>query len=297
MNFKNIVFICFILFISSCTNKYLAPVINKNISSENVVNKSKIIKIYAGDSLYSISKREGVSIRSIIEINNLKPPFDLYEGDELIIGMSKIHIVVTGNTLWDIAKCYKVSVINIRRLNNLKFKDKIYIGKKLFIPINNENINLECDNISKKVKKLNNKKKQLRNKDEKNNKVSINTTYLWPVKGKIISKYGLLAKGLKNDGVNISANKGDPVFAVQSGKIVYAGNEIQAFGNLILIKHLDNNTSAYAHLQKIKVKKGQIVKKGEIIASVGNSGKVSSPQLHFEVRDINGPLDPLKFLP
>ncbi|MDB9762183.1 M23 family metallopeptidase [Alphaproteobacteria bacterium] len=297
MNFKYTVFICFILFMSSCTNKYLAPLINKNIPSDNIIKTSKIIKIYAGDSLYSISKREGVSIRSIIERNNLKPPFKLYEGEDLIIGISKIHIVEAGNTLWDIAKCYKVSVINIRSINNLKFKDKIYKGKKLFIPINSENINLECVNISKKVKKLNSKKKQLRNKIKNDNKVSVNTTYIWPVKGKIISKYGLLAKGLKNDGVNISANKGDPVFAVQSGKIVYAGNEIQAFGNLILIKHLDNNTSAYAHLQKIKVKKGQIVKKGEIIASVGNSGKVSKPQLHFEVRNINGPLDPLKFLP
>ena len=104
-------------------------------------------------------------------------------------------------------------------------------------------------------------------------------------KRKNIIKICYLAKGLRNDGVNISANKGDPVFAVESGKIVYAGNEIQAFGNLILIKHLDNKTSAYAHLEKIKVKKGQIVKKGEVIASVGNSGKVSTPQLHFEVRD------------
>ena len=296
MNFKNIIFVCFILFLSSCTSKYLAPLINKNIISEKNLKKSKIIKIYEGDSLYSISKREGVSIRSIIEVNNLKPPFILYEGEELIIAISKIYIVRQGNTLWDIAKCYKVSVIDIRRLNNLKFKDKIYKGKKLFIPISDENINLECNNVSKTNIKLKNRVKKLRNDDKTNNKVYKNSIYLWPVKGKILSKYGLLAKGLRNDGINISSNKGDPVFAVQSGKIVYAGNEIQAFGNLILIKHLDNKTTAYAHLEKIKVKKGQIVKKGEIIASVGNSGKVSTPQLHFEIRDSNGPLDPLKFL-
>ena len=297
MNFKNIVFICFVLFLSSCTSKYLAPLINKNISSDSIKSKSKIIKIYDGDSLYSISKREGVSIRSIIEVNNLKPPFILYEGEELLIAISKFYIVKQGNTLWDIAKCYKVSVIDIRRLNNLKFKDKIDIGKKLFIPINDENINLECNNISKKYIKPNNRRKNIGNDEKKSNNITKNTIYLWPAKGQILSKYGLLAKGLRNDGVNISANKGDPVFAVQSGKIVYTGNEIQAFGNLILIKHLDNKTTAYAHLEKIKVKKGQIVKKGEIIASIGNSGKVSTPQLHFEIRDSNGPLDPLKFLP
>jgi len=295
MNYKKIFFISIILLLSACTNnKYLAPVINKNISSENVKSISKTIKIYTGDSLYSISKREGVSIRSIIEVNNLEPPFILYEGKELIIPLSKIHIVQTGNTLWDIANCYKVSVIEIRSLNNLKIKDKIYKGKKLFIPINEKNRNLVCKDTSKLIVKVDKRKKKILNKK---NIVSNKTDYLWPVKGKILSKYGLLAKGLRNDGINISANKGDPVFASKDGKVVYAGNEIQAFGNLILIKHYDNKTTAYAHLDKIKVKKGQTVKKGEVIAALGSSGKVSKPQLHFELRDSNGPLNPLKYLP
>ena len=295
MNYKKIFFIYIILLLSACTNnKYLAPVINKNISPENVKSISKTIKIYTGDSLYSISKREGVSIRSIIEVNNLEPPFILYEGKELIIPLSKIHIVQTGNTLWDIANCYKVSVIEIRSLNNLKIKDKIYKGKKLFIPINEKNRNLVCKDTSKLIVKVDKRKKKILNKK---NIVSNKTDYLWPVKGKILSKYGLLAKGLRNDGINISANKGDPVFASKDGKVVYAGNEIQAFGNLILIKHYDNKTTAYAHLDKIKVKKGQTVKKGEVIAVLGNSGKVSKPQLHFELRDSNGPLNPLKYLP
>ena len=295
MNYKKIFFIYIILLLSACTNnKYLAPVINKNISPENVKSISKTIKIYTGDSLYSISKREGVSIRSIIEVNNLEPPFILYEGKELIIPISKIHIVQTGNTLWDIANCYKVSVIEIRALNNLKIKDKIYRGKKLFIPINEKNRNLVCKDTSKLIVKVDKRKKKILNKK---NIVSNKTDYLWPVKGKILSKYGLLAKGLRNDGINISANKGDPVFASKDGKVVYAGNEIQAFGNLILIKHYDNKTTAYAHLDKIKVKKGQTVKKGEVIAALGNSGKVSKPQLHFELRDSNGPLNPLKYLP
>ena len=295
MNYRKIFFIYIILLLSACTNnKYLAPVINKNISPENVKSISKTIKIYTGDSLYSISKREGVSIRSIIEVNNLEPPFILYEGKELIIPISKIHIVQTGNTLWDIANCYKVSVIEIRSLNNLKIKDKIYKGKKLFIPINEKNRNLRCKDTSKLIVNIDKRNKKILNKK---NIVSNKTDYLWPVKGKILSKYGLLAKGLRNDGINISANKGDPVFASKDGKVVYAGNEIQAFGNLILIKHYDNKTTAYAHLDKIKVKKGQTVKKGEVIAALGNSGKVSKPQLHFELRDSNGPLNPLKYLP
>ena len=165
MNYKKIFFIYIILLLSACTNnKYLAPVINKNISSENVKSISKTIKIYTGDSLYSISKREGVSIRSIIEVNNLEPPFILYEGKELIIPISKIHIVQTGNTLWDIANCYKVSVIEIRSLNNLKIKDKIYKGKKLFIPINEKNRNLGCKDTSKLIVKVDKRKKKILNK-------------------------------------------------------------------------------------------------------------------------------------
>ncbi|MBT3940365.1 MAG: M23 family metallopeptidase [Pelagibacterales bacterium] len=297
MTLKNLIFISIIIFTSSCTtSKYLAPVINKNESSESKKYSSKMIKIYSGDSLYSISKREGVTIRSIIEANDLKPPFILYKGDELVIPLSKIHIVKKGNTLWEIAKCYGVSVNNIRSLNNLKIKDKIYKGRELFIPRGNPNLKADCNSISNNTITNIHVKKQL-NDNKNNNKIISSSSYLWPVKGSILSKYGLLAKGLRNDGINISANKGDPVFAAESGKIVYAGNEIQAFGNLILIKHFDNNTTAYAHLEKINVKKGQSVKKGEIIASLGNSGKVSLPQLHFEVRNSNGPLNPLKYLP
>ena len=171
MNFKKILFIYFILLLSSCTtSKYLAPIENKNIISESQNNTSKIIKIFSGDSLYSISKREGVSIRSIIEVNNLKPPFILYEGDKLIIPISKIYIVKRGNTLWDIAKCYRVSVNDIRNLNNLKVKDFIYKGKKLFIPINNNNINLKCNNPSKIIIKAQNRDKKVITNNSKSKK-------------------------------------------------------------------------------------------------------------------------------
>lgn len=290
--YKNefIVLICLLLFVSCTSNDYLAPVINNNQTYEKQASTKKVVTIYEGDSLYSISKREGVSISSIIKANKLEPPFTLYKGDKLIIIGSKIHQVSKGNTLYDIARCYGVNIAEIRKLNKLRKNDKIYEGRKLLIPINEKYLNAKCNNISKKIVK--NIKKN--NNNSSNNKRS---SYLWPVKGKILSKFGLLANGLRNDGINISAEKGKPVLAADSGKIVYAGNEIQAFGNLILIKHYNNKTSAYAHLDKIRVVKGESVNKGQIIALVGNSGKVSVPQLHFEIRDKEGPLDPLDFLP
>ena len=291
MNKNYFILISFFIFFSGCTTTdYLAPVINKNNINYNIATGQRSITVYEGDSLYSISKREGVSIKSIIKANKLDPPFTLYKGDRLIIAKPKVHIVKKGHTLYDIANCYEVSISDLMKINQLKNNDKIYLGDKLFIPLYDNANQTHCNNITKvaitkEVNKTTEKKK--------NN----NYSYMWPVKGKIISKFGLLAKGLRNDGINISADIGNPVLAIESGKIVYAGNEIQAFGNLILIKHHNNKTSAYAHLDKINVKKGESVNKGQIIALVGNSGKVSIPQLHFEIRDKDGPLDPLKFLP
>ena len=291
MNKNYFILISFFIFFSGCTTTdYLAPVINKNNINYNIATGQRTITVYEGDSLYSISKREGVSIKSIIKANKLDPPFTLYKGDRLIIAKPKVHIVKKGHTLYDIANCYEVSISDIMKINQLKNNDKIYSGDKLFIPLYDNTNQTNCNNITKviiteEVNKTSEKKK--------NN----NYSYMWPVKGKIISKFGLLAKGLRNDGINISADLGNPVLAIESGKIVYAGNEIQAFGNLILIKHYNDKTSAYAHLDKINVKKGESVNKGQIIALVGNSGKVSIPQLHFEIRDKDGPLDPLKYLP
>ena len=285
------ILISFFIFFSGCTTTdYLSPVINKNNINNNIAKGQRTITVYEGDSLYSISKREGVSIKSIIKANKLEPPFTLYKGDRLIIAKPKVHIVKKGHTLYDIANCYEVSISDLMKINQLKNNDKIYLGDKLFIPLYDNTNQTNCNNITKvaitkEVNKTTEKKK--------NN----NYSYMWPVKGKIISKFGLLAKGLRNDGINISADIGNPVLAIESGKIVYAGNEIQAFGNLILIKHHNDKTSAYAHLDKINVKKGESVNKGQIIALVGNSGKVSIPQLHFEIRDKDGPLDPLKYLP
>ena len=291
MNKKYFILISFFIFFSGCTTTdYLAPVINKNNINNNIAKGQRTITVYEGDSLYSISKREGVSIKSIIKANKLEPPFTLYKGDRLIIAKPKVHVVKKGHTLYDIANCYEVSISDIMKINQLKNNDKIYLGDKLLIPLYDNTNQTNCINITKvTISKEVNKTKE----KKKNN----NYSYMWPVKGKIISKFGLLAKGLRNDGINISADIGNPVLAIESGKIVYAGNEIQAFGNLILIKHHNDKTSAYAHLDKINVKKGESVNKGQIIALVGNSGKVSIPQLHFEIRDKDGPLDPLKYLP
>ena len=91
-------------------------------------------------------------------------------------------------------------------------------------------------------------------------------------------------EGLRNDGVNILADRGTSVRAARSGIVAYAGNELRGFGNLLLIKHAHGWVTAYAHNEKLLVRRGQKVKRGQVVAKVGDSGNVGRPQLHFEIR-------------
>ena len=121
-------------------------------------------------------------------------------------------------------------------------------------------------------------------------------TFSWPVRGRVLSTFGPKADGLHNDGINIAARAGAPVVAAENGVVVYAGNELKGFGNLLLVRHADGWMTAYAHLDKALVKKGQKVTRGQAIGTVGSTGGVSQPQLHFEIRKGTQAVDPAKFL-
>lgn len=129
-------------------------------------------------------------------------------------------------------------------------------------------------------------------------KIADNSSLLmWPVDSHhIISTFGPKGHGLVNDGINIAADDGEPVWASGGGEVVYVGNGLAGYGNMILIKHPGNKTTAYAHLSRITVDKYQRVKQGDIIGYVGSTGNVRTPQLHFAVREGNRPVDPKKYL-
>ena len=114
----------------------------------------------------------------------------------------------------------------------------------------------------------------------------------WPLRGTVISGFGPKGQGLDNDGINIAAPKGSPVKASDGGMVAYAGNEMKGFGNLVLIRHEGGWVTAYAHLERLVVAKDTIVAKGDMIGTVGTTGGVSSPQLHFETRRDGKPVDP-----
>lgn len=116
--------------------------------------------------------------------------------------------------------------------------------------------------------------------------------FLWPVEGKVIAGFGPREGGLHNDGINIAAEQGARIVAAENGVVVYAGNELRGFGNLLLVKHADGWTTAYAHADKLLVRRGDRVKRGQPIATVGQTGNVDRPQLHFEIRKGPRAVDP-----
>lgn len=120
--------------------------------------------------------------------------------------------------------------------------------------------------------------------------------FMRPLDGKVISSYGPKPDGLHNDGINIRAPRGTPVRAAENGVIAYTGSGMSGYGNLVLIRHADRYMTAYAHMEKILVKKGDVVKAGQSIGTVGSTGQVDSSQLHFEVRKGTQPVDPAKFI-
>jgi len=127
--------------------------------------------------------------------------------------------------------------------------------------------------------------------------------FIWPVRGQIIAPFGVMGVGRRNDGVDVRSPQGTVVHAAAAGNVVYAGDQVPGFGNLVLIKHADGWVTAYAHLDRLSVQMRQMVTQGQEVGEVGQTGGVSEPQLHFEVRyaptpaDKARPVDPLLVLP
>jgi len=122
-------------------------------------------------------------------------------------------------------------------------------------------------------------------------------SFRWPVRGRIITAFGPRASGPQNDGINLSVPEGTSVKASEDGVVAYAGNELKGYGNLVLLRHGNGYVTAYAHASELMVKRGDHVKRGQVIARAGQTGNVPAPQLHFEIRKGKAPVDPTQLLP
>ncbi len=133
-------------------------------------------------------------------------------------------------------------------------------------------------------------------KAQNSNPVDVKSGFVWPVRGKIISTFGDKQNGAFNDGINIAAPEGKDIQAVADGEVVYAGNELPSYGNMLIVKHNNGWMSAYAHAQRLEVGLGTHVTQGQTIAHVGASGDVQSAQLHFGLRKDKQAVNPMEFL-
>jgi murein DD-endopeptidase MepM/ murein hydrolase activator NlpD len=121
-------------------------------------------------------------------------------------------------------------------------------------------------------------------------------SFRWPVKARVIAGFGPRPNGQQNDGINLAVPEGTAVKAAEDGVVAYAGSELKGYGNLVLVRHSNGYVTAYAHAKELMVKRGDPIKRGQVIAKSGQTGNVDAPQLHFEIRKGPAPMDPMPML-
>lgn len=270
---------------------------------------AKKITVKKGDTVYSLSKRHNVPIRSLIQTNGLKAPFVLSVGRVLNIPGPATHVVQKGDTVYSISRAYGVDMSRLARQNNIRYPYAIVAGQVLILPGKVVASSAFKSVSSSKLKTSNKKtlpKKSYKRKTKSDSKSRIKLPtpparssgkFAWPVAGgTLMASFGSAGSGRHNDGINIKAREGAKVYSAENGVVAYAGNELKGFGNLLLLKHADGWVTAYAHNQKLLVRRGQTVKRGEVIATVGKTGSAREPQLHFEVRKGTKAVNPMNYL-
>lgn len=271
-------------------NKYSKN--SRNSVGQNFSKGSKI-KIEAGETLYGIAQKYNVNIRDLIEENNLSAPYNLRVGQVLAIPRANYHEVKTGETLYGISRDYKINVNEIVALNKMTAPYSIYAGQK--IKIGNEVLR-KSESQERRVATY----KAPQKRDESRFKTRIlsskDNKFSWPIKGRVISDFGPKKGGLYNDGINIQASSGSAIKSSEDGIVAYVGNELKGYGNLVILKHASGWISAYGHLQKAVVARGESVKKSQIIAYAGATGNVDSPQLYFGLRKGRDAVNPRFYL-
>lgn len=235
------------------------------------------------------------------------------------------HTVKSGETLYSLGRSYGVSPYAIADANNLSHDTVLGVGQSLSIP-GGGSASVASAPAPKKImagpvestvaksedaatpEPVQQTAELLKPKDQSQlaptadpqiSNAAVDPSlpgFRWPVKGQIISAYGSKPNGLRNEGINISVPEGTSVRAAESGVVAYAGNELKGYGNLVLVRHEGGWVTAYAHNKELFVKRGDTVKRGDVVAKAGRTGTVSSPQVHFEIRKGATAMDPMKFL-
>ncbi len=259
-----------------------------------------------GDTLFKVSREQNIPIRSLIDANDLQPPYALKSGQHLTIPGGRYHVVQKGDTVYSISRTYGVDMATLTSTNHIPAPYRIKLGERLQLP---SKVNTQ---VASRDTGTGNQFPEPRpvttitTTPPRGGAVVASTQpkgplptpptpagdFIWPIEGKVISNFGPKENGLHNDGINIAVPSGTPVKAAQSGVVAYAGNELKGYGNLLLVRHANGWMTAYAHNSKLLVKRGDTVVKGQTISLSGSTGSVTTPQVHFEIRKGAKAVDP-----
>jgi murein DD-endopeptidase MepM/ murein hydrolase activator NlpD len=226
---------------------------------------------------------------------------------------SGLHVVAPGETLHSIARLYGKPVLVLAKANNIPPDTMVRVGERIIIP----DVRAPGQAVPSRAETSPSAGPDLATVESPHSarlaapaaappvqESAVKTaepagdlpTFRWPVRGRVIAGFGPKPNGLQNDGINLAVPEGTPIKAAEDGIVAYAGNELKGYGNLVLVRHSNGFVTAYANASDILVKRGEAVKRGQVIAHSGQTGNVTSPQLHFEIRKGSTPVDPSQYL-
>ncbi|MEE8275524.1 MAG: peptidoglycan DD-metalloendopeptidase family protein [Alphaproteobacteria bacterium] len=266
-------------------------------------------RVEPGDTVYNIARRYGLSTRAIIAANGLSAPYVLSLGRKLAVPAPRLHRVAAGETIYGISRRYDIDMTTLVRLNAVTAPYRIAVGQQLVLPGDMSAAHPTTRKGAAPVRAARVAMAGPLPQRKPARPAALRAYrpigeppplaeggFAPPIEGRVVSAYGAKVGGVHNDGINIAAPRGAAVRAAQSGVVAYAGSEIRGYGNLLLIKHAEGLMTAYAHADRLLVARGEMVERGQVIATVGTSGGVEAPQLHFEIRRGAKAVDPRTYL-
>lgn len=281
--------------------------------------------VVKGDTLYSIAFRYGLDYHALAKINQIEPPYNLKVGQVLQLNLKQqeapSYVVQKGDTLYSIARKNNQSVSFLAGVNNLEPPYNLKVGQKILLSRDNSMSSSASATAKKEdvvpvagqkaptttaaTKPTTSDSKATTTKPAASSQAQppivktatrkvAGVTWSWPTTGRVIEQFSTAEQG--NKGVDIAGKRGQAIIAAADGQVVYSGNALRGFGNLIIINHTNEYLSAYAHNDVLLVKEGQKVKRGQQIARMGSTD-ASSPRLHFEIRYRGQSVNPVSYLP
>jgi len=295
------IFIAVALLVSLSACSFLSPS-SGYFPSRSSIRAGATIVVKGNENIYSIAHKNNVSMREIIVLNNLKPPYEVRRGQKLVLP-------VGGSTFaGDIEPPEPAPLDSVEKRELAPIMPAGVSSEELAPPPVSTNLRTSSGTVFVNTPKAASpapppvapkqaaveKPADVEADSGTDEELAAEapTSMRWPVQGPILSSFGPKGAGLKNDGINIGAPKGAPVVAAAPGTVVYAGNDMKGFGNMVLVKHQGDVVTAYAHLDRVVVKKDAVIGQGAMIGTVGKTGNVATPQLHFEVRVDGKAVDP-----